>query len=185
MIFMNSKIQKHWARLEDGKAYYDALLEVFNDEQLNFHPEAGAWSILDVMQHLYTSEKISLQFMQNFDFNRKNEKVGLKSEIKTILLVNRLNSKKKYKAPKVLAEKKDSLTISDDPHQFGHQWEDLRNEMFSFLRDFPDDKIRHFVFVQPVVGKLNVLQTLQFFVAHLKHHQHQIEAINHHKDFPK
>ena len=78
---MNPKIQKHWARVEEGKAYYEALLQVFNDKQLNFHPEQGAWSMLDVMQHLYTSEKISLQFMQNFDFNRKGyeKKVGLKS----------------------------------------------------------------------------------------------------------
>ncbi|SMG09422.1 DinB superfamily protein [Marivirga sericea] len=182
---MNSKIQKHWARLEESKGYYSALLEVFSDEQLNFHPEQGAWSMLDVMQHLYTSESISLKFMQNFDFNRKDEKVGLKSQIKTILLVNRLNSKKKYKAPKVLAEKKDSLNISQDAHQFSHQWEDLRNEMFSFLEEFRDEKIGHFVFAHPAVGKLNVLQTLQFFVAHLKHHQYQIEAINHHKDFPK
>jgi|GEM_PF-877777 uncharacterized damage-inducible protein DinB len=182
---MNSKIQKHWARLEEGKAYYDALLQVFNEEQLNFHPEEGAWSMLDVMQHLYTSENISLQFMQNFDFNRKNLKVGLKSELKTILLVNRLNSKKKYKAPKILSEKKDSLNISHDSHEFSHQWENARNEMFNFLNEFPDDKIRHFVFSHPAVGKLNVLQTLQFFLAHMKHHQFQIEAINHHKNFPK
>jgi uncharacterized damage-inducible protein DinB len=182
---MNSKIQKHWSRIEDAKAYYDALLQVFNDDQLNFHPEEGSWSMLDVMQHLYTSENISLQFMQNFDFNRRDEKTGLKSEIKTMLLVNRLNSKKKYNAPKVLADKKDSLDISHDSHQFTHQWEDLRNDMFSFLDEFPEEKINHFVFAHPAVGKLNVLQTLQFFVAHLKHHQYQIESINHHKDFPK
>ncbi|MGM0580384.1 MAG: DinB family protein [Bacteroidota bacterium] len=182
---MNSKIQKHWARMEEGKAYYDALLQVFNEEQLNFHPEEGAWSMLDVMQHLYTSEKISLQFMQNFDFNRKNEKLGLKSEVKTMLLVNRLNSRKKFQAPKILSEKKDSLNISLDPHEFSHQWEDLSSEMFNFLSEFPENKIGHFIFSHPAVGKLNILQTLQFFVAHMKHHQYQVEAINHHKDFPK
>jgi hypothetical protein len=182
---MNPKIQKYWTRVEEGKAYYDALLQVFNDQQLNFHPEDGAWSMLDVMQHLYTSENISLQFMEKFDFNRKDEKVGLKSEIKTILLVNRLNSRKKYKAPKVLAEKKDSLGISHDSHEFSHQWESLRSDMFNFLNEFPDEKIGHFIFSHPAVGKLNILQTLQFFVAHLKHHQYQIESINHHNDFPK
>ncbi|HET8859210.1 DinB family protein [Marivirga sp.] len=182
---MNIKIQKHWSRLEDAKAYYDALLQVFNEEQLNFHSEQGSWSMLEVMQHLYTSENISLQFMQNFDFNRKDEKVGLKAEIKTMLLVNRLNSKKKYKAPKVLSEKKDSLNISHDPREFSHQWDKLRNDMLMFLKEFPENKIKHFVFAHPAVGKLNVLQTIQFFVAHLKHHQHQIETINHHKDFPK
>jgi uncharacterized damage-inducible protein DinB len=182
---MNPKIQKHWARMEEGRAYYDALLQVFNDDQLNFHPEAEAWSMLDVMQHLYTSENISLQFMQNFDFNRKDEKVGLKSKVKTILLVNRLNSRKKFKAPKVLAEKRDSLGISHEAHEFSHQWKELENEMFKFLNEFPEDKIGHFIFAHPAVGKLNILQTLQFFVAHMKHHQYQIEAINHHKDFPK
>ena len=182
---MNAKIQKHWERLEEGKAYYDALLQVFNEEQLNFHPEAGSWSMLDVMHHLYTSESISLKFMQNFDFNRKNEKLGLKAEIKTMLLVNRLNSRKKYQAPKVLSEKKESLNISHDIHKFTHQWEDLRAEMFNFLNEFPEDKLGHFSFAHPAVGKINVIHTLQFFVAHLKHHTYQIEAINHHNDFPK
>jgi hypothetical protein len=182
---MNPKIQKHWERLEEAKAYYDALLQVFNLEQLNFHPASGGWSMLDVMQHLYTSENISYQFLKNFDFNRKNEKLGLKSEIKTMLLVNRLNSRKKYQAPKVLSEKKESLNISHDAHEFAHQWEELRSEMFNFLNEFPSDKLKHFSFSHPAVGKINVIQTLQFFVAHMKHHQYQIEAINHHKDFPK
>lgn len=182
---MNTKIQKHWERMEDSKGYYDALLQVFNEDQLNFHPEEGSWSMLDVMQHLYTSENISLQFMQNFDFNRKNEKVGLKAEVKTMMLVNRLNSRKKYQAPKVLSDKKDSLNISSDPHEFAHQWEALRNDMFSFLNDFPAEKIGHFIFAHPAVGKLNILQSMQFFVSHLKHHQYQIESINHHKSFPK
>lgn len=182
---MNPTIQKHWERLEFSKAYYDALLQVFNEEQLKFSPEPGAWSMLDVMQHLYTSETISLQFMQNFDFDRKNEKLGMKSEISTILLVNRLNSKRKFEAPKVLTEKKDTLDISADSHEFFHQWEKMRLEMLDFLSNFPEDKIKHFVFFHPAVGKLNILQTLQFFVAHLKHHQFQIGSINHHKDFPK
>jgi len=182
---MNPKIQKHWEQLEEGKAYYDALLKVFNDEQLKFRPEAGAWSMLDVMQHLFTSESISYQFLKNFDFNRKNEKLGLKAQVKTMLLVNRLNSRKKFKAPKVLSDKKESLDISDDAHKFTHQWEDLRNEMFNFLNDFPSEKLNYFTFSHPAVGKLNVIQTLQFFVAHMKHHQYQIESINHHEDFPK
>ncbi|WKV11169.1 DinB family protein [Marivirga harenae] len=182
---MDSKIQKHWQRMEEGKAYYDALLQVFSPEQLNFHPEVGSWSMLDVMQHLYTSEHISLQFMQNFDFNRKNEKVGLKAAVKTMMLVNRLNSRKKYQAPKILGEKKESLNISEDPHQFSHQWDKIRSDMFTFLTDFDKEKIGHFIFSHPAVGKLNILQTMQFFVAHMKHHQYQIETINHHKNFPK
>ncbi|WKK84772.2 DinB family protein [Marivirga arenosa] len=182
---MHSKIQKHWERYENGKQYYDALLKVFNDDQLNFQPSENAWSMLQVMQHLYTSESLSLKFLQNFDFNRKDEKLGLKAELKTMLLVNRLNSKKKFKAPKVLSDNKSNLDIRDDAHEFGHQWQKLDQDLLSFLQDFPTDKINHFCFMHPAVGKQNVIQCLQFFVSHMKHHQHQIEAINHHKDFPK
>ena len=181
---MHKKLEKHWNRLEEIKEYYDALLKVFNEEQLNFKPDENSWSMLEVMQHLYTSESISLNFVKAFDFNRKSEKLGLKSQFYTILLVNRLNSKKKFKAPKVLADKKPELNISDDPHQFQHQWDDKRKELKEVLEDYPTDKLDYFTFSHPAVGKLKITQMLQFFHAHLKHHQHQIEAINHHKDFP-
>lgn len=182
---MNKKVLNEWQRLENSKAYYEALLKVFTPEQLTFQPDQSSWSMMDVMHHLYTSERISLNFMQNFDFNRKNLKLGLKAKIKNILLVNSLNSPKKYVAPKVLADNKDKLSLSTDAHQFHHQWDDLRIEMNDFLESFPEEKIPYFVFSHPAVGKLNLLQTLQFFNAHLKHHQYQIESVNYHPQFPK
>ncbi len=182
---MHPKIEKHWERLEHGKEYYDALTQVFSPEQLHFKPVPDSWSMMQVMHHLYTSEKLSIDFIRKFDFNRKNEKLGLKSQLKTILLVNRLNSKKKYKAPKILTENKDTFNLSDDPHTFKHQWDDLREEMKEVMENFPEEKLSYFTFYQPVIGKITLKQTLQFFKAHLKHHEHQIETINHHKNFPK
>lgn len=182
---MHPKIEKHWQRFEKSKEYYEALLKVFSPEQLHFKPAPDSWSMMEVMHHLYTSEKLSANFIKNFDFNRKNEKLGLMSLLKTILLVNRLNSKKKFKAPKVLTENKDTFNLSDDPHTFQHQWDELRNEIKKIMQDFPDEKLSYFSFYQPVIGKITLPQTLQFFKAHLRHHEHQVEAINHDKNFPK
>ncbi len=181
---MHPKIEKHWKRIEASKEYYDALLKVFNPEQLNFKPESNAWSMMDVMQHLYTSEKLSSNFVRNFDFSRKNMKLGLKSRIKTILLVNRLNSKKKFKAPKILEQNMGNLNLSEDAHEFQYQWGELRNDIKSMLDNFPEDKLKHFTFSHPAVGKLTITQTLEFFNSHLNHHKHQIEKINHHPNFP-
>jgi uncharacterized damage-inducible protein DinB len=181
---MHQEIEKHWTRLGRAKEYYDAVLKVFSPEQLHFKPDANSWSMMEVMQHLYTSEQLSATFISNFDFNRKNEKLGLMSELKTILLVNRLNSKKKFKAPKVLIENKDTFNLSDDPHTFQHEWDELRNEMKGLMENYPEEKLSYFTFYQPVIGKITLSQTLQFFKAHLKHHEHQIEAINHDKNFP-
>ena len=181
---MHKKIKKHWDRLEHTKEYYDALLKVFNEQQLNFKPDANSWSMMEVMQHLYTSESVSLDFVKNFDFNRKSLKLGIKSQLYTILLVNRLNSKKKFKAPKVLSDKKDNYSIANDPHDFQHQWDDKRKEMKEVLEAYPDDKLDYFTFSHPAIGKMKLGQMLQFFNAHLKHHQQQIESINHHPNFP-
>jgi len=181
---MHKSLEKYWIRLQENKEYYDALLKVFNEEQLNFKPDENSWSMLQVMHHLFTSEKLSLEFVKNFDFNRKNVKLGLKSQLKTILLVNRLNSKKKFKAPKVLEQKAPELGLSSDAHTFHHQWNDLRADMKKVLNDFPEEKLNYFVFNQPVTGKMKIGQTLQFFNAHMNHHKHQIENINHHPNFP-
>lgn len=181
---MHKKLEKHWNRLQYVNQYYDALLKVFNEDQLQFKPDDNSWSMMDVMHHLYTSEKLSTEFVKNFDFSRKSVKLGLKSQLYTILLVNRLNSKKKFKAPKVLENNQSRFGLSMDAHTFHHQWEDSRNELKEVLENYPDDKLDFFTFNQPVIGKMKLDQMLQFFHAHLKHHQHQIEAINHHPNFP-
>jgi hypothetical protein len=99
-------------------------------------------------------------------------------------LVNGLNSKKKFNAPKVLKDNQDRFNLSNDAHTFLHQWEDLRLDMQEVLNNYPTDKLDYFTFNQPAVGKMKIAQMVQFFNAHLKHHQHQIEAINHHPNFP-
>jgi len=181
---MNKNLEKHWSRLVETKKYYEALLKTFNEQQLHFKSDANTWSMMEVMHHLYTSEKLSTDFVKGFDFKRKNVKLGLKSQLKTILLVNRLNSKRKFKAPKILATKGAALELSNDAGLFKQQWHDLREEMKAMLGAFPDDKLDYFVFNQPVTGKMKLSQMLQFFNAHLNHHKHQIETINHHKNFP-
>lgn len=181
---MHPKIEKYFNRIENTKEYYDALLKVFNPTQLNFRPSPESWSMLEVMQHLYTSEKLSTDFVKNFDFGRKNVKLGLKSRLNTILVVNRLNSKKKFNAPKVLEQSKGKFNLSSDANEFHDQWTAMRNEMKSVLESFPEEKLKHFSFNHPAVGKMTVTQMLEFFNSHLNHHKYQIEAINHHKDFP-
>ncbi len=181
---MNKKLKKHWLRLEQSKAYYDALSKVFNEAQLNFKPDENSWSMMQVMHHLYISEKLSITFVKNFDFGRKLVKLGLKSQLKTILLVNRLESKRKLKVPKILSEKAADYQIAQGAHAFQQQWNELREELRDVLINFPYDKLDYFVFNQPVTGKMKLAQMLQFFRAHLNHHKHQIEAINHHKNFP-
>ncbi|GAA5037062.1 hypothetical protein GCM10011506_33040 [Marivirga lumbricoides] len=181
---MHSKIEKYFRRIESNKEYYDALLKVFNPVQLAFKPTPESWSMMEVMHHLYTSEKLSINFVKNFDFSRKDVKLGLKSRLNTILVVNRLNSKKKFKAPKVLEQSKGKFDLSPDAEVFLDQWNQLREEMRSVLSSYPDEKLNYFSFNHPAVGKMTVTQMLEFFNSHLNHHKYQIEAINHHKDFP-
>lgn len=181
---MHLKIEKYFDRIETTKEYYDALLKVFNPAQLNFKPSPESWSMLDVMHHLYTSEKLSTDFVKNFNFERKNVKLGLKSRFNTILVVNRLNSKRKFKAPKILEQSRGKFNLSSDAHEFHDQWKAMRNEMRDVLDSFPDDKLNYFSFNHPAVGKMTVTQMLEFFNSHLNHHKYQIEAINHHKNFP-
>jgi hypothetical protein len=183
-ISMHKQLDKHWNRLVETKEYYDALLKVFTEAQLNFKPAPDSWSMLEVMHHLYTSEKLSIDYVKKFDFSRKLLKLGFRSQFYTILLVNRLNSKKKFKAPKVLKDNQDKFDLAKDAHSFHHQWSDLHEYIQEVLENYPDDKLDYFTFNQPVVGKMKIAQMLQFFNAHLKHHQHQIESINHHPNFP-
>ncbi len=165
--------------LEEERRYFEKLLDKHSRPQLHFVPEPGHWNILQVIDHIIKVERQTLKFLRNFDFARKDEKVGLADAIKFLLLKIALKSSIKFKVPTkdVIPEQKSAADLLSE-------WEVVRAELNAFLTNFPANKLQNFVFFHPRSGKLNILQVLEFLQEHIVHHKQQVRRISNNAGFP-
>lgn len=176
---MNKTLNARLQVLDKGRDYFRNILNDFSESQLHFVPESGHWNILQVVDHIVKVERQTLSFIQNFDFARKDEKVGLKQALNFLLLKMALKSNLKFKIP----TKEVAPEIRSAPDVLA-EWEKVRNELATFLHNFPPHRLQNFVFFHPRSGKLNIFQTLDFLIDHMKHHQQQINRISNSSRFP-
>lgn len=176
---MHPDLKEKFVMLENNKAYYLKILDQYVPDQLVFSEGEGKWSILQLIDHLIKVESQTLQFMVNFDFSRKDEKLGLKTSFNAFLLQLALKSPIKFKVPAnvLLPQQKSKTSLL-------HEWKVLRGNFEDYLESFPTKKRDNFIFFHPRSGKLNIIQTLKFLNEHLAHHRAQIKRISKSKNFP-
>jgi len=180
---MNKKLQSLLNRSNKQVDFYMDLADKLSPAQLEFKFNDKEWSILQLLEHLYQIDKITIQFMKKFDFERKNQKLGIKQDFYFLLLKIFLLSPIKFKLPSVESINPAHKHIEKD--QLLKDWKHLRNEFEEFLENFPLEKRYHFIFHHPIVGKLNVAHTVGFLHDHAQHHRRQVEKIKSFKGFPK
>ncbi len=176
---MIAALENRLQRLEQSRTYYEKLLRQYNADQLHFVPQPQHWNILQVIDHIVKVERQTLKFLQNFDFSRKDEKVGMRNRFKFFLLQIALKSNFKFNVPT-----KDVIPELKTVPEVLQEWEQVRNELRHFLGSYPPDKLQNFIFFHPRSGKLNIFQTLEFLQDHMMHHRLQIRRISNNAEFP-
>lgn len=136
----------------------------------------GKWSIAQILTHLLTSERLSLNYMKKKSLGvDKLSDSGLFETLKSgaLKLSQRLPFLK-YKAPKYVVEN------TPQPMSFNElsdHWNTLRNELKNFLEGIEDRNVRKKIYKHPVAGRLDVIQAVSFFREHIIHHLPQIKRI--------
>lgn len=178
---MNKIIEKKFLSIQALKEAYIKELNENTAEQIKYKPDANTWSILEVVEHLIKVEAQTFGFIKKFDFGRKDEKVSLRSGISFLLL--RLF----FKFPRRIAIPTEKVKPEGkhEKEELENEWNILRQEVKKTLQTFSEDKIKHFIFLHPVAGKLNILQTLGFIYLHMLHHRKQIIRIKNTSGYPK
>jgi hypothetical protein len=64
-------------------------------------------------------------------------------------------------------------------------WKQLRKEISDFLQGINEVNSKKEIFRHPVVGRMSIVQGLQFMKEHVARHMRQVERIMKHADFPK
>ncbi|WP_448518955.1 DinB family protein [Rhodoflexus sp.] len=170
---MQPAIEQAFQKMERWRLTMQALVADYSAQDQRFQPNAGSWSMLQVMKHLIIAEtsilnaiKKNLQRQELAD-NNLSQKLGYWLT-KTIL---RLPVKIKAPVEALIPE------VATDYEKVVAEWGSLRAKWRDLLENFPPELIHKNVFRHPVAGFFTIGQTIDFCCYHIKHHLQQIDRI--------
>lgn len=171
---MNKSLLTYFTQLELLK---DNLLKELHSlpvEKLNSAP-AGKWSIAQIVAHLITAERLSIQYMQKkIQGVEQAGDSGIVEELKLIVLIISQRLPFRFKAPKMVKEL--TPTLSSLP-ELTAEWDRVRTDLKQLLEKIPDHLVKRKIYKHVVAGKLNSRQAVLFFREHLIHHLPQIQRL--------
>lgn len=181
-ISMNEDLIARIDDLEDLRKEIVSQYDSYTTDQLTFKPDPGHWNLLQVLDHIVTSEKMSAIYIKR-QLNGKKypPPPGLKSRYRYALLKLALKLPFRYKAPSIV----DSTGKTPDLHILQDSWKTIRGEIRSIVENTDEELLELGVYEHPRAGLLDMEQALHFLDMHIRHHQKQMERITGHENFPK
>lgn len=165
--------KKSIRKLDEIDRQLEELLDLcgsLDASRLHAKPE-NRWSPAQIIHHLYLAESGTLEYME-----KKSQgtvaKTGLGSTIRSVLLTRALrNKKKKYRAPGVIGSPDDRPDFA----AIAQSYRQVRADMRRFITDMDDDLADKAIFKHPVIGPINLTQTLSFLQEHMARHADQVK----------
>lgn len=170
---MDSATQKTLDQIDKKLGKLLADLDQYTDDVLNQKPAPDVWSVLQVMEHLYRAESISLAYVKKkLSFKPKLKRAGLATAWRSFVLRLYLNLPIKWKAPKAVSE--ETFPAQSELEELGERWQKTRQETRDFFESLPNDIWDKEVYKHPFAGRLKLHDMLTFYDAHFSRHQKQI-----------
>lgn len=172
---MNPKLQRRLDKLDIKLAALLKKLQKYSDEDLNWKPSEGEWSVMQVLQHLMLAEGYAVQYIQKkLSFTPELKKAGVMTSFRSFLVKVSLRYPFKIKAPDAVNEQ---LPDHSSFWDVAKQWKQQRIELKSYLDGLPEDTLNRELYKHPAVGKLSAKGMFSFFDLHFDRHQKQINRI--------
>lgn len=171
---MNPTLLRTYRAYEEKRKMLMALLSSVPDEKFHYRPP-GKWSVSQILSHLIQAEKASLDYMKKKSLGIEQAgNTGKIEALKFFLLKISQRLPLKYKAPDILGKNDPpSLPLKE----IEKNWALLREDLRAFLEMFGEAQLRRKVYRHVIAGRLNVLQSIEFFDEHLDHHLPQIKRL--------
>jgi len=172
---VNSALLRNFEKLQADTKLLLKDVSALSSVTYHYRPADNKWSISQILTHLLTSERLSLNYMKKKSLGVNDlEETGILENIKFLLLKISQRIPMRYQAPRQVVEQ------TPAPLSYGdlvRQWEAVRLELFQFLEQIKEENIRKKIYKHPRVGMLDANHALQFLGEHLHHHKPQIQAI--------
>ncbi|MEP1094424.1 MAG: DinB family protein [Cyclobacteriaceae bacterium] len=147
-------------------------LESFEDELLR--KKGMGWSIIQVLSHLNMAESISLEYMKKkVKAGRKMSKVNVVNGFRKWVTCGFLQTGLKWRAPAYISNPNGEYSLDE----IKSTWETTRNGIRKYVEHYPEDLLNRAVYKHPMAGRLSLIQAVDSFIYHQRHHVHQINRI--------
>ena len=168
---MNTRLSHLVNTAETHRQSLLAELAHYPPEVLQRPPAPGAWSVVEVLQHLILAETATLAYMKKKLMGVAHvPKTGGSAEFRMLLLRIFNALPLKIKAPAVIANPPAQVSLEET----ARQWHALRQQWRAFLESIPENDLRKALFKHPLAGRLNVYHAADFMDWHVIRHEKQI-----------
>lgn len=176
---MISRAANLFDQLDRGRRRFVSTVGALNPDQRSFRPQPSAWSALEVGHHVVLVERRSIDAMLS-NRGRPSRRQDLRGRIRYALLWLVLRTGLRVKNPVPAATPRRDFTFTE----LESFWSATRGDLGSFLEELDERGLHCAAFRHPVGGYFDVERALRFLVAHLEHHQRQLDRLREHPDFP-
>jgi hypothetical protein len=166
-------LEKKLNGINDSLEEVLTLLDDAGEDVLNYKPEPGKWSSVQILNHLCISETSSLMYMSKKVPDIDNQfRTGFKQQYRSFLLKFFLATPLKFKAPGGFGDMPDDLVYEDVKNDYL----ETRRGIEEIMRKISEANLNRAIMKHPRIGRINAVQTLDFFHSHFNHHRKQIES---------
>ena len=168
-----AKCSELFEELETQRIELLAELQQWPVEGLRFRPQAGAWSAVEVLDHVVRAEAgIIANLLGGLE---QLHVLGDEERPRIAELERALRSDQRFQVPPGAA------AIHPDAQatlpEVAARWEQARAELRSILGTLAPEHASCGVFCHPFAGWMTVADVLRHFSAHLYHHGYQLERL--------
>ncbi len=167
-------LERLYQKLEDNRVLLLAQIKKLPLQNLTFSA-GNQWSILQIIAHLITAERLSVLYMQKkiLGIGTAGD-TGIWEEFKMGLLIISQRLPLKFKAPQAVVKQ---TTNATSLQQLEEEWNNVRSELQALLETIQPHQRKRKIYKHVVAGKLNAHQALRFFHEHFLHHLPQIQRL--------
>jgi DinB superfamily len=167
--------------LEGSMSKFERSIANLGENQLNFRPKQGKWTIAECIEHITLTEQsfpkiVETELAKPAEPSRRSEiKISNESIRKRLnFRLFKANSPEKWQPTHQFGTTETALTLLRGQRQ----------ATIAYIKTTEDD-LRHHFWRHMATGVVDLYQTLIVLSAHLERHTKQIEAIKSARRFPK
>ena len=158
--------------LEQRRRALAQRLGARSESQLQTRPAPGAWSLLDVAEHLMLAERATLSWITERRAGRSLARRWYDPLLKRLIARTLDSSLRLPVAGAVITPRgQDSLP------EVMRKWSEVRDAWRAYLAAMPGDGHDVLVFRHPIGVGMTAGETLVFLRRHFDHHLHQVRRI--------
>lgn len=167
---MNPKFESRFKAIEAKREAIFSRLQSAPDKDLMKSPGPNRWSAVQALQHLVVAERGTNMYLKKKVLGKDSVKQsGLVNTLRMVVGKLAFSIPIKFKAPKVVADPPSNLNLEETKKQ----WEEVRQEFYFIVKALEERDLTKELFKHPIMGRLDIFQTVDFFEIHMDRHAEQ------------